>query len=273
MPAAKFTKDDFDNLEMVRQIVLRRLKEDRRNFNQFYQEWDARTERYVTFDEPRAQVSGRFYMLLDEVLWQLIVQGVITPGKDPSNPTFPWFRLTSHGKKVLEAERFIPHDPTGYLDEVKRVAKSVVGQAALTYLEEALRCFTSGCPLASVLLLGIAAEAVLLRLCEVARNALSDSKEQSNFDQLQWVKAKHRWLVDKYDSLPTQDRRAHLPESLEVTLTSLYELIRRQRNELGHPQEQPPAIDRELAFVYLKLFPSFIKDAEAFATYCENHSL
>ena len=272
MPAIKFTKDDFDNLEMVRQIVFRRLKDDR-NFNLFYQYWDNSTERYVTFDEPQAQFRDRFEFLADEVLWQLFMQGVITPGKDSSNPALPWFRLTSYGKKVLAAERFIPHDPTGYLEEVGQVAQSVVGQAALTYLEEALRCFTSGCHLASVLLLGIASEAVLLRLCEVAQNALSDSKERSDFDQLQWVKPKHRWLVDKYDSLPARDRRTQLPESLDVTLTSLYDLIRRQRNELGHPQEQPPAIDRELAFMYLKLFPTFIKDAEAFATYCKNHSL
>lgn len=272
MPAVRFTEDDFDNLEMVRQIVLRRLKDDP-DFNLFYQEWGPRTERYVTFDEPRGRVSGRFYMLVDEVLWQLFIQGVITPGKDPPNPDFPWFRLTSYGEKVLEAERFIPHDPTGYLDEVGQVAQSVVGQAALTYLEEALRCFTSGCHLASVLLLGIAAEAVLLRLCEVAQNALSDSRERNDFDQLQWVKPKHRWLVDKYESLPAGDRKTQLPESLDVTLSSLYDLIRRQRNELGHPQEQPPAINREQAFMYLKLFPTFIQDAEAFAAYCRSHSL
>lgn len=272
MPAIKFTQADFDNLEMVRQIVLRRLKGDP-DFNQFYQEWVARTERYVTFDEPWVQVRARFQMLADEVLWQLFIQGVITPGKDLSNPDLPWFRLTRHGEEVLKAERFIPHDPTGYLDEVGQVAQSVVGQVALTYLEETLRCFTTGCHLASVLLLGIAAEAVLLRLCEAARNALGDSKETSNFDQLQWVKQKHRWLVAKYESLPAEDRRTHLPESLDVTLSSLYDLIRMQRNELGHPQEQPPAIDRERAFLYLKLFPTFIEDAEAFATYCKSHSL
>lgn len=272
MPAIRFTLDDSDNLEMVRQIVLRRLKEDR-DFNLFYQEWGARTEQFVTFDEPRAGVSGRFHMLADEVLWQFFIQGVITPGKDPSNPALPWFRLTSYGKKVLEAERFIPHDPTGYLEEVGQVAQSVVGQSAQAYLEEALRCFTSGCHLASVLLLGIAAEAVLLHLCEVAQNALSDSEEREVFDRLRGVKQKHRWLVEKYESLPERDRRRELPESLDLTLTALYELIRKQRNELGHPREQPPAIGRDLAFTYFKTFPSFINDAEAFATYCRNHSL
>lgn len=272
MPAVKFTKNDFDNLEMVRQIVLRRLKEDR-NFNQFYSQWDSSTDRYVTFDEPQAHVRSYFEMMADEVLWQFFIQGVITIGKDAPNPAPPWFRLTRHGKKVLEAERFIPHDPTGYLDEVTQVAKSVVGQAALAYLEEALRCFTSGCHVASVLLLGIAAEAVLLKLFEDAGKGLGDNKERKKFEKAKWIKQKHDWLVKKYSSIPPGARKTQLPESLDVTLSALYDLIRRQRNDLGHPREQPPAMDRDQAFVYFKLFPTFIQDAEAFAAYCRSHSL
>ena len=271
MPAANFTQDDFDNLELVRQIVLRRLKDDS-SWNQFDYQWDPRrTDQYVTFERP--QLLNRFIVLVIEVMWQLIMQGVITPGKDASNPALPWFRVTSYGKMVLEAERFIPHDPAGYLDDVREVAGTTAGQAALTYLEEALRCFTLGCHLASVLLLGVAAEAVFLRLCEVIRGALQNDAERTQFDQLQWVKPKHRWVVEKYAALPAEVRRAHLPESLDLTLTSLYDLIRRQRNELGHPQEDPPAIDREQAFTYFKLFPTFIQDVEAFAAYCQNHGL
>ena len=41
---------------------------------------------------------------------------------------------------------------------------------------------------------------------------------------------------------------------LDVTLTSAFDLIRRQRNDLGHPQAIPPAIDRQHAFVFLS-FP------------------
>lgn len=271
MSVVNFTRDDLSNLELVRQIVLRRLKEDR-GFNQFYSQWVS-CERYVTFGEPEIQVRQRFEFLADEVLWQLFIQHVITPGKDPSNPDFPWFRVTNYGEKVLEAERFIPHDPTGYLTEVSQTAQSVVGQASLAYLEESLRCFNSGCHLASVLLLGVAAEAVLLRLCDVAKDSLSDPDERTAFSQLKWVKPKHRWLVSKYETLPMRDRRELLPEDLDMTLSSLYELIRRQRNELGHPQEQPPAIDRDAAYMYLKLFPRFIENAETFATYCSDQGL
>jgi hypothetical protein len=265
-----FTENDFDNLELVRQVLLRRLKNDSM-WNQFDYTWDMNTANYVRFEPDR--VRRRFVVLANEVMWELIIQGVITPGLNESNPTLPFFRLTAYGKKVLEAERFIAHDPVGYLDEIRAVATTSVGGASLPYLEEALRCFTSGCHLASVLLLGVAAEAVFLSLCARVEQALTDKTEQARLKKLQQVKPKHHWLIQKIESLPSQQRRSHLPESLDVTLTSLYDLIRRQRNELGHPRAHLPSIDRELAFTYFKLFPTFIADAEALAAYCSQHGL
>ena len=119
---------------------------------------------------------------------------------------------------------------------------------------------------------GVAAEAVLLRLCEIVHEAVQDEAKRAHFDSLQWVRAKHQWVVERYRAMP-RDVRRELPESLDFTLTSLYDLIRRQRNELGHPQEEPPQIDREAAFMYLKLFPTFIVDAEALAAYCRGNAL
>ena len=267
MPPPVFTQDDFDNLELARQIVLHRLRNDE-GWTQLDYDWN---NQFVTFEN--VGMRGRFGLLANEVMWQLITQGVLTPGMNAPNPTLPFFRITSYGRSVLETERFLPHDPTGYLDDVAAVAETEVGQAGQPYLEEALRCFQSGCNLASVLLLGVAAEAVFLKFCTVAQEALQDAEERERFEQLQSVRPKHRWVVEKYNSLPREARRVMLPESLDVTLTSLYELIRRQRNELGHPQEELPTIDREQAFMFFKLFPTFIQNTEAFAAYCRDNGL
>ncbi len=270
MSAVTFTQDDADELELVRKIILLRLKEDPR-YNQMYRFWsDPDGQRYVTFDPP--QLSSRFEVLEGEVLWQLIIQGVITPGINSANPALPCFRITGYGKKVLEEERFLPHDPTGYLDKLSVAAKTVVGHVALGYVQESLRCFTTGCNLASVLLLGVAAEAVFLKLCDVVENNLANPNEQTEFQRRKLVKRKHRWLSNKYESL-SKVVKNQLPESLDITLNSLYDLIRRQRNELGHPQEQLPHIDREKAFMFLTLFPTFVTDVEAFAEYCRNNNI
>jgi hypothetical protein len=140
--AVAFTQADFDNLEIVRQIVFRRLKEDT-NWNQLYEDWDERTaSRFVKFDPPH--LKNRFLVLMMEVMWQLITQGVITPGMwqlitqgvitpriNAPNPELPWFRVTSYGKTVLETERFVAHDPAGYLQEVKSAAGTVTSTAVL----------------------------------------------------------------------------------------------------------------------------------------------
>lgn len=264
-----FGQADFNNLELVRQIVFYRLRTDA-NWHYFDYSWD-RTDRFVRFGDN--EIRSRFVVLANEVLWQLIIQGVITPGTDSSNPSLPWFRITDYGQEVLKHDRFIPHDPTNYLNDLHAAAKTTLGIVTLVYVEEALRCFTAGCHVASVLLLGVAAESVFLKLCDIVLSSLKDSKEQKAFQKLPNVRQKHRWLVDKYLSLPGEIRRKQLPESLDITMTSLYELIRRQRNELGHPQETPPAVDREQAFVFFRTFPSYVRDVEAFVAYCRSHRL
>jgi hypothetical protein len=122
-------------------------------------------------------------------------------------------------------------------------------------------------------LLGVAAESVFLQLCEVIRSSLKDSNERSKLDDRLPVKSKHRWIVEKYQNLPGKARREQLPESLDMTLLSLYEMIRRQRNDLGHPQENPPELTREQAFVFFQLFPGFVKDLESLAEYCQQNGI
>lgn len=269
MAAVKFGQVDVTNIELVRQIVIRRLKDG--HWNQLYDEWNPnQVGQFVVFEPDHLRNS--FIVLMLEVMWQLIIQGVITPGINAPNPALPYFRITSYGQKVLEEERFVPHDPVGYLIEIKKVTKTAVGQGALPYIEEALRCFTSGCNTAATMMVGIAAEAVFLGLCSVVAAKLKNAADQQALDRLQWVKPKHRWILDKFQALPQAERKK-LPESLDVTLTSLYELIRKQRNEIGHPSDKPPDISRDLAFVYLRMFPTYVSDAEAFASYCDANGL
>ncbi len=265
-----FRETDRKNLELVRQIVLFRLKNDP-EWSQFDYTWDPRyVSRFVDFENP--YLRDRFVFLANEIMWQLLIQGVISVGLNAHNLNLPFFHITDYGHDVLNQERFIPHDPTGYLIEIKSLSGSILSVTAITYIEEALHCFNAGCHIAAVLLLGVAAESVFLNLCAVIQTTLIDGTGKKNLDSKVQVKTKHRWIIQKYQGLDGKIR-GELPESLDTTLISLYELIRRQRNELGHPQENPPELTREQAFVFFKLFPSFVKDLEAFAVYCQTHGL
>jgi hypothetical protein len=95
-------------------------------------------------------------------------------------------------------------------------------------------------------------------LHEIVGESLKSAKDQEAFKKLpEMVKPRHRWILEKFQNLPSKIRRNELPESLDVTLSSLFDLIRRQRNDLGHPQESPPDMDRETAFVSFRLFPTY----------------
>jgi hypothetical protein len=269
-----FRQEDRHNLEFARHVVLHRLKHDR-EWKQLYQ-WDMAGS-YIRFDAAdgaqRASLVELFTVLAHEVMWELMIEGVIRPGYFDQDtrlqPELPWFHVTDYGRKVLEEERFLPHDPTGYLDQLQAAARTTTTRVAITYVEEALRCFNRGCHVAAVLLLGVAAESIFLELCTVVRASLKNPADEKDFDKLpDQVKPKHRWIVDKYRSLPRPLRRAKLPESFDVRLPALYELIRLQRNDLGHPQTTPPQVTREDAFVFFRLFGSYVADVEAFAAYC-----
>jgi len=264
-----FRDEDYGNLELVRNIILRRLRDDE-GWHQFDQIWDERTQGFVRF-EP-ARLRSRFITLANEVMWQLIIQGVITVGLDSGSPNLPWFRITDYGQQVLDAERFVPHDPTGYMGELSAITGPLDLTVAIAYAEEALTCFAAGCNVASTLLLGVAAESTFNQLCDAIRPTLADAADQAHLELTEQVRPRHRWLVERHQKLPRVERR-RLPESLDVTLTSLYDLIRRQRNELGHPQSQPPKTSREEAFVFFKLLPTYIQDMQALASYCAENPI
>jgi hypothetical protein len=269
MTAIHFAKADIDNIELVRQVVLRRLRD--RKWDQLGDNWDDReVKNYITFESPPAK--SRFLVLMQEVMWNLIVQGVVTPGKDASNCDLPWFRVTDYGRRVLEDGRLVPHDPSGYLSEVESIAGPAMTKSALPYVREALRCFTSGCNVAATMMLGIAAEAVFLDLCAAIAKALKDPSERKAFEQIRFVKKQHRWIVDKYNKLNPEQRK-RLPESLDTTLTALYDLVRKQRNDIGHPSAVPVDINRDKAFCYFLIFPTLVADLRAFSSYCRKHKI
>jgi hypothetical protein len=113
---------------------------------------------------------------------------------------------------------------------------------------------------ASVLLLGVAAESILLRLWD----AMVPSKPIAR--KPRFIKEKHQCILQAYENLPKADKDK-LPESLDPALKYLYDLIRQQRNELGHPQATPPSLQREDAFMWFTVFPAYVAAVDAFVNY------
>ena len=117
---------------------------------------------YIMSDELSYEDSGIFL----EVFWDLFRQGVITLGYDRPNKQFPWFRVSAHGKKILENQDvYFYHDVSSYEAVIKQQVPDI-DDVTLIYLKEAMQSFYSGCYLSSSVMLGVASEHTFLKLLE-----------------------------------------------------------------------------------------------------------
>lgn len=198
-----------------------------------------------------------------EVFWELLVEGIVAPGTSSQMLNLPLFHLTGYGKKVVASEAGHPHDEPGYLARLRaRVPQP--DQTVQAYLGEALTAFRRGTPVSSTIMLGIAAERIFLLVCDSLSAALRDPTEKATFDALLQrfpMKPKLDWVHAKL--LDLQNRRVPgLPDNATLAVTAIYDFLRTQRNDLGHPREVPPSVDREEAFGNLQIFPRYYQVAE-----------
>jgi len=174
---------------------------------------------------------------ISEVVWGLILEGVLAPGTGWQSPNLPFLRLTEYGKKCVAAGDVLPHDPDDYLARLKQLCPSIDG-LTLLYLGEALQTFRAGNHLATAVMIGVAAEPTLLRLVESVHQSLDTPQKQAKFEQAtkgKPIKKQHWELLARLRS-PARPLPATLTDVLHQHLGGIYDLIRRTRNDAGHPQ-------------------------------------
>lgn len=260
-----------DGLEIARSIVLKRLKKDL-NWNQLDRSGEG-YENYVEYIGDRNKDMQRLHFLGQEVFWQLMFQGVILPGHG-ANQELPFFHITEYGQKVLNEEKIIPHDPTGYLDNFQNNINNP-DPIVEFYLTESLQCFNTGNFVASIVMLGVASEKMFLLLCDAVSNSLTSKKEMSKFQNILnkiSMKEKQDWLTRKIINMDEKIKK-QLPENIETTLMGIFSLIRLERNDLGHPNGKGLNVTRDDAYVYLRLFPSYCKVITQVIQFLKNNKI
>lgn len=263
------TRIPFDlkqpDLDSARQIVFERLRRD-----QQYKQFDNTGDGFAPFveycgaNEPERRNGRRILVFLArEIFWELVVAGILAPGMDSWNLDLPWFHITEYGRRVLMSSEPQPYDATGYLARLRdRVIAA--DETVMAYVAESLETFRKGNRVASAITLGIAAERVFLLICDSLAAALSEPSEKAAFAKIRDrfpMKPKLDWVHKKIQQIQNQ-APAGFPDNATIMLVAIYDLMRCQRNELGHPRETPPNIDREEAFVNLQIFPRYYQAAE-----------
>ena len=192
------------------------------------------------------------------VIWGLIIEGVYTPGLGLRQPYLPFLSLTEYGLKCFDAGELTPHDPDDYLRRL-RAACPTLDDITVVYVGEALDTFRAGNHLASAVMIGVAAESMLLRLVDSVHAALDTPQRQLKFEKDtkgKKAKAQHDEVLARLRSPSTP-----LPTETEAVLTQhidgIYDLIRRTRNEAGHPSGK--RMERYETHALLLLFPTYCK--------------
>jgi len=189
-------------------------------------------------------------LLLQEVLWDLLVQGVLAPGKNSLNLNLPFVHVTEYGTRCLEEGRALAHDPDGYVQQLEASVGTPVDDVILQSVRGALSAFLTGGYAGAVILLARAAECLFDRLGDaLLRDGAADLPGRDE------VAATPRASRRRAEAVAHAVRNCALPESLRESvdpqLNGLLALIQLSRQLDGSPRWPEPARDQVLGFVLL----------------------
>ncbi len=204
------------------------------------------------FNEPKLRNAET--ELMQEVFWDLFHERIITLGLDSANAQFPFFRVSSNGKKFFQGlEQHFFHDVESY----KKLLLSQVPNldpVVLVYVQEAMQSYRSGCMLAASVMLGVATESVLNSLLDSVSASKDAQKYRSSINEKKILtRATKFHTTFLSDPQPT----AHLKEDFATFFSAIISVLRTFRNESGHPTGA--VVSREQVFVNLHLFASYTK--------------
>jgi hypothetical protein len=211
----------------------------------------------------------------DLYLDRIVMLGRVNSGQAQFGLGWPYYILTKHGRNIVEQiteYEYDPYDPEEYIEKLKNKIPSI-DNTIMVYITEAQYTLQSGFILSSAVMLGGAAEKAMLLLIESYGEAISDIKKQEEFER----KTGKRLIGKKYEEfmkifkpqickLPVE-----LQDEIDTKLDRIFDMIRRIRNDAGHPVGK--RIDRESIVANLILFPIYCKHLYSLIDYLKTHSV
>lgn len=208
----------------------------------------------ITRDDPNLPHAER--EIFREVFWDLFRQGVITLGANDSNREFPWFCISSFGRRILEGhDSYFFHDVSTYTKLIKDQVPNL-DATTLLYLQEAMQAFKAGCILSSSVMLGVATEHTFLLLMQTIDSNTAHAATFAGVNSERTILRKvnkFKNILDQQLATLTRD----VKEDLDTYFAGVLAIIRNFRNDSGHPSGK--IIEREQAYVLLQLFIPYCK--------------
>lgn len=191
-------------------------------------------------------------LALQEILWELLVQGVLAPGKNSLNLNLPFVHVTEYGVNCLEDGVVLAHDPDRFIARLEEGCGSALDSGLIETTREALLAFLAGRYPSSVVMLARSTEILLDRLADaVIRHA---KRTGHGVQRLEKARSNPRRLgATLMRTLASRRLPALLADEVEGQLRGLRTLVDGCRSTDG--RARLPVVDRETVLAYLLLFP------------------
>lgn len=190
---------------------------------------------------------------------ELFRTGLLAWGYNLSNPDPPFFHLTERGRQALSNLTRDPSNPAGYLRHLASVA--VLDEIAMSYLTEGLECYVAGLFKAAAVMIGAAAESVILDLRNKTIRKLATLGRPIPREMEDWkIKAVSNALYNFFRARKTEFGR-ELQEPFEAYWSAFSLQIRTTRNDAGHPTSVEP-VTSDTVHASLLIFPELARLAE-----------
>jgi len=186
----------------------------------------------------------------------LFREGLLAWGYNLENPIPPYVHLTETGRQIMENLSRDPYNPDGYMAYIRPILS---GQPiAESYIEEAVRTFQAGYFKAAAVMVGAAAEVLVLNLRGALVQEMS-AKGHSVPSQLRaWQVRKVRDAIWRSLEPKKSAMGNGLYERFSGYWQSISDQIRLARNDAGHPENLNP-VAQEQVYASLVLFPELAK--------------
>lgn len=236
-------------------------------------------------DCQRAGVDYKYYQhntlnpidkrTITEIIWDLIVERVLTPGDDMSDRGFPFFRLTKFGQDYISQSAPHYYDPQGYMEFLRTIVQNL-DPVIEQYIFESLNCYRQQLFFASAVMIGAAAEKAILLLLQAITDSMSDPNKKRKAAQLL---EERRSLPDMFktirETLNPLTKAKTIPYSVHQGCTehllSLFEMIRVQRNDAIHPITGQ--VDRTKVLLSLQTLPTALESVNRLIDWFKSNSI
>jgi hypothetical protein len=197
----------------------------------------------LTFDEEQAVLTAWY---------DLFRTGHLSWGFNLNNPDPPHCHVTEQGRRALEHFSRDPANPDGYSAHLRKRAS--LNAVAHSYIDEALRTYNTECYRATAVMVGAAAESLVLEFRDAVVAGMKNVARTPHKDLLDWritrvLDALSKEVQSQKRSVPSQ-----LYEQFEANWPAFVQQIRAARNDAGHPARIDP-VTPETVHASLLIFP------------------